>query len=226
VLTHDFLNIKSCVVLCPLNVAANWEVESNLWLTNVEKKINFYNLSVKKDNLKLKRLQEFEKNGGIALIHYEGLLTLTHARPKKGLKQGKNPEGSTLRTKPLSEIRLKLKSLADKLLMNPQVLVCDEGHILRSDHTILHREIKKIPTKRKIILTGTPMQNNLMEYFYMIDIIKHNVLGDKTLFRNNYYQPINNGQHFDSRYSYKPNQVFNLRLLDFTDFFFIYSNPG
>ena len=45
-------------------------------------------------------------------------------------------------------------------------MVCDEGHMLKNEKTALSIAINKISTLRRIILTGTPLQNNLKECKY------------------------------------------------------------
>jgi hypothetical protein len=40
----------------------------------------------------------------------------------------------------------------------PDVLVCDEGHLLKNANTVRAKALALVRTKRRLVLTGTPMQ--------------------------------------------------------------------
>jgi len=60
----------------------------------------------------------------------------------------------------------------------PDILVLDEGHtMLKNPSNQGFKNLKKIHTKRKIILTGTPLQNNVTEYFQLVEFIRPGAVG-------------------------------------------------
>jgi hypothetical protein len=94
----------------------------------------------------------------------------------------------------------KIKAQAYKCLVDPgpDIIVADEGHILKNAQTALAKCLSKIRTSRRIVLTGTPLQNNLIEYYCMVSFIKPKLLGTQQEYINRFVNPIENGQHRDS----------------------------
>jgi len=65
-----------------------------------------------------------------------------------------------------------------KELLKPEILVLDEGHRLRSLNARLTVALSRIRSKKKIVITGYPLQTKLVEYWCMMNFIEPGVLGD------------------------------------------------
>jgi transcriptional regulator ATRX len=78
------------------------------------------------------------------------------------------------------------------------LVFCDEGHLLKNEKSAINKAVNRITTPRRIILTGTPLQNNLKEYYEMVNFVKPSLMGTRKEFMNRFVNPIVNGQHSDS----------------------------
>ncbi|KAL2349569.1 hypothetical protein Fmac_003569 [Flemingia macrophylla] len=70
------------------------------------------------------------------------------------------------------------------------LLICDEAHRLKNDQTMTNRALAALPCKRRILLSGTPLQNDLEEFFAMVNFTNPGILGDIAHFRRYYEAPI------------------------------------
>ncbi|KAF8405045.1 hypothetical protein HHK36_009942 [Tetracentron sinense] len=70
------------------------------------------------------------------------------------------------------------------------LLICDEAHRLKNDQTLTNRALAALSCRRRILLSGTPMQNDLEEFFAMVNFTNPGVLGDAAYFRRYYEMPI------------------------------------
>lgn len=73
---------------------------------------------------------------------------------------------------------------------NIDLVVCDEGHRLKSSTNKSAQAILSLPTQRRIILSGTPIQNDLGEFFTMVDFLNPGILGTYATFKKEFEVPI------------------------------------
>ena len=96
------------------------------------------------------------------------------------------------------KVKRLLPKFKEFLLNKSSLIVADEGHQLKNSESAISKAAKQIKTMRRIVLTGTPMQNNLDEYHCMLDFVRPNLLGTNKEFRNRFANPIRNGEHIDA----------------------------
>lgn len=74
------------------------------------------------------------------------------------------------------------------------LVIADEAHRLKSAQNQAAAAIKSLNTERRIVLTGTPMQNNLSEYFTLVDFVNPGLLGKYSAFKRKFEDVIIAGQ--------------------------------
>ena len=74
-----------------------------------------------------------------------------------------------------------------------QYAILDEGHKIRNPNTAITIYCKELRTPNRVILSGTPMQNNLIELWSLFDFVFPMRLGTLVSFRNQFEIPIRVG---------------------------------
>ncbi|KAI5959634.1 IRC5 [Candida pseudojiufengensis] len=64
-----------------------------------------------------------------------------------------------------------------------EYLIVDEGHRLKNSQCLLIRFLKKLEVKNRLLLTGTPLQNNLNELWSLLNFILPDIFHDLELFQ-------------------------------------------
>ncbi|BAF16935.1 switch 2 isoform X1 [Oryza sativa Japonica Group] len=78
------------------------------------------------------------------------------------------------------------------------LVVVDEAHRLKNEKSKLYTACLEITTRKRFGLTGTIMQNKIMELFNLFDWIVPGCLGDREHFRVYYDEPLKHGQRFSA----------------------------
>ncbi|KAL1373778.1 hypothetical protein pipiens_018456 [Culex pipiens pipiens] len=140
--------VERILVICPLSTVLNWVNEFRIWMKHVKKgtEVEVYEISKYKNNIvRANQLMEWHNEGGVMVLGYDmyrNLSNQTTGRIKKKVRE----------------------SLSTSLIdPGPDLIVCDEGHLLKNEKTSLSKAVNRITTLRRIVLTGTPIQNNMKE---------------------------------------------------------------
>uniref|UniRef100_A0A3P8RRZ4 Proliferation-associated SNF2-like protein n=1 Tax=Amphiprion percula TaxID=161767 RepID=A0A3P8RRZ4_AMPPE len=103
----------------------------------------------------------------------------------KLLKQIRRPQGP-LSMCPVVITSFEISMIDRKLLQHFQwkYLIVDEGHRIKNLNCRLVRELKILPTDNKLLLTGTPLQNNLAELWSLLNFLLPEVFDDLKSFES------------------------------------------
>jgi transcriptional regulator ATRX len=157
----DETGVSRILVVCPLSTVLNWKNEFNIWLKDLKgyEDIYVYEINKLKQNIdRANKLMEWHNDGGIMILSYDMFRNLS------------NDQGSRFRKKIKESLQT---SLLDP---GPDLVICDEGHLLKNEKTSISKAMMRLRTRRRIVLTGTPLQNNLKECKFVVVLVYETLL--------------------------------------------------
>ena len=95
----------------------------------------------------------------------------------------------------------KLRTVQEELKKGPgiDIVIADEGHRLKTAKNKSAQAIKALNTSRRIILSGTPIQNDLSEFYMMVDFVNPGLLNDVKTFTKQFETPIVKSRQPDAK---------------------------
>ncbi|KAJ3282812.1 DNA excision repair protein ERCC-6-like [Borealophlyctis nickersoniae] len=97
------------------------------------------------------------------------------------------------------KIRTSQESLTDGGNHTWDYIILDEGHTIKNPTSKKSLALRKVPAKHKLLLSGTPLQNNMGELWALFDYVCNgNLLSTKRNFTINFANPIAKGEARDS----------------------------
>jgi len=178
------LRESKTVILCPPALVDNWMDELLLWapkgILGELRKIDATNQL--EDRLDI--IQDWYHEGGILVIGYEIFSRLVH-------NQATEQRGAVLNQEQHTEVRR-------CLLDGPSIIIADEAHKMKNPVALVTKAALDFKSTSRIALTGSPLANNVEEYFSMINWVAPNYLGPIKEFRHKYAHPIQAGLYSDS----------------------------
>lgn len=153
-------NVDRVLVISPLSTVNNWAREFVQWMKFANRKnIEVYDISRYKDKpTRIFKLNEWFTDGGVCILGYDMYRILANEKAKG------------LRKKQREQLQ---QALVDP---GPDLVVCDEGHLLKNEKTSISKAVTRMRTKRRIVLTGTPLQNNLRECKLSIELASNGLV--------------------------------------------------
>ncbi|CAG5116066.1 unnamed protein product [Candidula unifasciata] len=205
---------KRVLCIVPINTLQNWLAEFNYWLPPAERlhpeddmtqsrtfPLFVINDSMKTTSARAAVVEKWRSSGGALVIGYEmfRLLSSKKAAPSRAKNRSRKAKQEVIDIEEEDKNKSLMIDMHSALVdPGPDLVMCDEGHRIKNSGAAISMALKSIKTRRRVVLTGYPLQNNLMEYWCMVDFVRPNFLGTKTEFSNMFERPIMNGQCVDS----------------------------
>ena len=157
--------IQKCVIACPSSLVRNWANELVKWL------------------------------GKDAITPFAVDGKASKAELTAQMKQWAIASGRSV-TRPVlivsyETLRLNVEELRDTKI---GLLLCDEGHRLKNGDNQTFTALNGLNVDRRVILSGTPIQNDLTEYYSLLHFANPNYLGTRMEFRKKFELPILRGR--------------------------------
>lgn len=161
--------IQKAIVVCPSSLVKNWANELVKWL------------------------------GADAITPFAIDGKATKEELTRQLRQWAISSGRSV-TRPViivsyETLRLNVEELKDCKI---GLLLADEGHRLKNGDSQTFTALNSLNVTRRVILSGTPIQNDLSEYFSLISFANPDLLGTRLEFRKRFEIPILRGRDADA----------------------------
>lgn len=157
--------IQKCVIACPSSLVRNWANELIKWLGKDAVTPFAVDGKASKDELTT-QLRQWSVASGRAVVR--PVLIVSY-----------------------ETLRLNVGELSNTPI---GLLLCDEGHRLKNGESQTFEALNGLNVSRRVILSGTPIQNDLSEYFSLLNFANPSLLGTRMEFRKQYELPILRGR--------------------------------
>ncbi|KAJ5662484.1 DNA repair protein rhp54, partial [Penicillium maclennaniae] len=157
--------IQKCVIACPSSLVGNWANELGKWLGK-------------------------DATTPFAIDGKATKTELTQQIKQWAIASGRGIVRPVLIVS-YETLRMYVEALKDTPI---GLLLCDEGHRLKNKESLTWTALNSLNVSRRVILSGTPIQNDLSEYFALLHFANPNLLGSQAEFRKRYELPILRGR--------------------------------
>lgn len=177
--------LRPYLVICPLSVLNSWVTEAQKWVPEL-KVLRFHGAS--SERVRLKRVA----SGMEDMKGYETQQSKNRkASRKAGFKTSKNSseyESSSYKIIVTTYDTFAAEQSWFKTSFVWRYCVLDEGHKIKSSVTQISTALRGISSEYRLILTGTPLQNNLTEMWALLAWLYPDVFAQntQTLFKESF----------------------------------------
>ncbi|PHT58900.1 hypothetical protein CQW23_01263 [Capsicum baccatum] len=165
------------VIIAPSSLLLNWEAEFKKWEAHIPfHNLNSKDLSFREDEvtvgvfnclsraarknpnlIRMLNLKSWAKSKSILGISYDLFRILTRDDGKRNSYA---------------------KETREILLKFPGLLVLEEGHTARNEQSLVWKALKEVEIEKRIVLSGTPFQNNIKQLYNTPCVVSPKFAGD------------------------------------------------
>lgn len=177
--------IEKCIIVCPSSLVRNWANEIVKWLgEGVLTPLAVDGKAVKPSDLS-QALQQWAVASGRNIVR--PVLIISYETLRRNV---------------------------DKLAgTEVGLILADEGHRLKNGDSLTFSALNSLRCERRVILSGTPIQNDLSEYYSLLNFANPGYLGSRNEFRKNFENFILRGRDADATDSEREKGDLKLREL-------------
>ncbi|XP_037496282.1 SNF2 domain-containing protein CLASSY 3 isoform X2 [Jatropha curcas] len=160
------------LIIAPCSMLLSWEAEFKKWKVDIP----FHNLnqskySGKENPAAIKLAKSVHNN--LNYIRMVKLYSWKSERSVLGISYKLFEELVGEEKKRSKGKRKHEDDVVRKVLLGlPGLLVLDEGHTARNEQSLIWQALSKVQTEKRIILSGTPFQNNFAELFNILILVR------------------------------------------------------
>jgi SNF2 family DNA or RNA helicase len=188
------------LIIVPKNTLQNWIEEFKKWTPSDllhEIPLALINSSSGKGEKQKRKyaIKNWFENGGVLVLGYEMLRTLVEEKEKPG-----SSEIPKIVSDPAKGLFASDSEEFQYYLLKPgaDLVIADEAHTIKNAKSKVSQVLELIDTKRRIALTGSPLQNNLDEYWVMVNWVKRLFLYTPQEYKRIFVVPIKAGSNKDA----------------------------
>ncbi|KUJ06874.1 uncharacterized protein LY89DRAFT_602538 [Mollisia scopiformis] len=158
------------LIVCPLSVLSSWMSETKKWTPGL-KAIRFHGPIAERQRLKKIVVGEIDHYGNMTSQARSKLKSRRNAAGKEYISldtDSENEEDLGVDLVVTTYDCFKAEQSWFKTAFVWRYIVLDEGHTVKNDASLISKSLQGIKAEYRLILTGTPLQNNLSELWALL----------------------------------------------------------
>lgn len=178
-----------CLVICPLSVLSSWMTELAKWAPGL-KVIRFHGPVKERTRLKRVAVGDVDSYGNETRRHKTKVNARRTAKGKEVISLDSDEDEDS------REVDVVVTTYESYLAEQAWIkrafvwryVILDEGHKIKNDLSLVSKALQGLQAEHRLILTGTPLQNNLQELWALLHWLYPDVFNQQTsdLFSNSF----------------------------------------